>query len=76
MLELNQSQMEKIRSIQAVYEIEVLKTTGDGAGAKEEKINRLTNERNRRIMEVLNEQQKNRLHTYCTDLVSFAKMFE
>jgi hypothetical protein len=76
MLDLNENQLEKIRSIQASYEIEVSRVTSKRAGSTPEKINLLMRERNRKIMEVLNEQQKRILHTYCADLVSVAKMFE
>jgi GTPase SAR1 family protein len=76
MLELNENQMQKIRSIQAVYEIEGSKLISESTASTAEKINLLTRERNKQIMEVLNEDQKKILRTYCTDLVSFAKMFE
>ena len=76
MLELNENQMEKIRSIQAMYEIEVSKLVGEGTTSKSEKIYLLTRERNSQVMNVLNEEQKKVLRTYCTDLVLFAKMFE
>jgi hypothetical protein len=76
MLELNEKQMEKIRSIQAVFEIEVSKVKTEGIASRSEKINLLTRERNKQIMDVLNEKQKKLLRTYCPDLVSFAKMFE
>ena len=69
-LDLNEIQLEKIRSIQAAYEIEVSQVTTS------ENIDLLVRERNRKIMEVLNEQQKRILHSYCTDLVSAAKIFE
>jgi hypothetical protein len=75
-LDLNESQLEKIRSIQEDYEIEVSKVTSERIGSTSENINVLVRERNRKIMEVLNEQQKRILHSYCTDLVSAAKMFE
>ena len=76
MLELNESQMEKIRSIQALYEIEVSKIMSEGTALTTEKINLFTHERNKQIMDVLNEEQKKIIRAYCTDLVSFAKMFE
>jgi hypothetical protein len=76
MLELNENQLEKIRSIQAAYEIEVSKVDSERIVSTSEKVNMLMRERNRKIVEVLNEQQKRILHTYCTDLVSVAKMFE
>jgi len=73
-LDLNESQLEKIRSIQAAYEIEVSQVTSETTGSKSENINLLVRERNRKIMAVLNEQQKRILHSYCTDLVSAAKI--
>ena len=76
MLELNESQMEKIRSIQALYETEVSKMISEGTASTSEKINLLTHERNKQVMDVLNEEQKKVLSAYCTDVVSFAKMFE
>jgi hypothetical protein len=76
MLELNENQMEKISSIHAEYEIEVSKVINESQGSRPEKINQLMRERNRRIMEVLNERQQKILSTYCSNLVSFAKMFE
>jgi len=76
MLELNENQMEKIRSIQAQYEIEVSKVICERTASTPEKINLLTHERNKQIMDVLNEDQKKILRAYYTDLVSFAKMFD
>jgi hypothetical protein len=76
MLELNENQLEKIRSIQLVYEREVTRISNGKAGSCPEKVKLLLHTRNRQIMEVLNEHQKIILHTYCTDLVSVAKMFE
>ena len=76
MLELNENQMKKIRSIQELYDIKVSGLISEGTASRSEKINLLTHERNRQIMEVLNEDQKKILRAYCTDLVSFAKMFE
>ena len=76
MLELNENQMEKIRSVQALYEIKVSKIISEGTASTSEKINLLTHERNKQVMDVLNEEQKKVLRAYCTDLVSFAKMFE
>ena len=75
MLQLSSTQLEKIRSVQAEYEAAVSKLT-ERTGATGETRTRLMQERNRQIAEVLNERQKRILHTYCTDLVSFAKMFE
>ena len=75
-LDLNENQLEKIRSIQAAYEVELSKVATEGIGSSSESIDLLVRERNRQIMEVLNEQQKRILHSYCTDLVSAAKMFE
>jgi len=75
-LNLNEIQLEKIRSIQAAYEIEVSQVTSKRIESTSENIGLLVRERNRKIMEVLNEQQKRILHSYCTDLVSSAKMFE
>ena len=76
MLDLNENQLEKIRSIQAAYEIEVSRVERERIGSTSEKVNLLMRERNRKIMDVLNEQQQRILHSYCTDLVSVAKMFE
>ena len=76
MLELNENQMEKIRSIQALYEAEVSKMISEGTASTSEKMNLLTHERNKQVMDVLNEEQKKVLRVYCTDVVSFAKMFE
>jgi len=76
MLELNENQMKKIRSIQALYEIEVSKTINDGTASTTEKINLLTHERNKQVMDVLDEEQKKIIRAYCTNLVSFAKIFE
>lgn len=76
MLKLEKSQMEKIHSINAVYEIELARLTEDNMEARKEKINQLLRERNQKILEVLNEQQRKMLYTYCTDLISFSKMFE
>ena len=39
-------------------------------------MNLLTHERNKQVIDVLNEEQKKVLRAYCKDLVSFAKMFE
>ena len=47
-----------------------------GTALTTEKINRFTHERSKQIMDVLNEEQKKIIRAYCTDLVSFAKMFE
>jgi len=79
MLELNENQVKKIRSIQAVYEIEVSKVISEGTSPTSEKINLLTLQRNKQFIDALNEEQIKFLRTYCaccTDLVSFAKMFE
>ena len=76
MLELNENQMEKIRSIQAQYEDEVSKAIIERTTSTPEKIDLLRHERNKQIMDVLNEEQKKILRAYCTDLVSFAKMFD
>jgi len=76
MLELNENQMEKIRSIHTLYEIEVSKIVSEGTASTSEKINLLTHERNKQIMDVLNEDQKEILRAYYTNLVSFAKMFD
>ena len=76
MLELNENQLEKVRSIQALYEIEASRIIGEGTAPTSEKINLLTHERNKQIMDVLNEDQKKILRAYYTDLVSFAKMFD
>ena len=76
MLDLTENQLEKIRSIQAAYEIEVSRVGNERIGSTSERVNLLMRERNRKIMNVLNEQQQRILHTYCTDLVSVAKMFE
>jgi hypothetical protein len=75
MLELNENQVRKIKSIQELYDIEVSRLISEGT-ASTEKMNLLTHERNKQVMEVLNEDQKKILRAYCTDLVSFAKMFE
>lgn len=76
MLDLTENQLEKIRSIQAAYEIEVSRVGNERIGSTSERVNLLIRERNRKIMNVLNEQQQRILHAYCTDLVSVAKMFE
>ena len=76
MLELNENQMKKIRSIHALYEIEVSKVISEGTASTTEKINLLTHERNKQVMDVLDEEQKKIIRAYCTNLVSFAKIFE
>lgn len=76
MLQLDKNQLEKIHAINAGYEIEISRLAIENVDARNEEINRLLRERNQKVMEVLNEQQQKMLYTYCTDLISFSKMFE
>jgi hypothetical protein len=76
MLDLNENQVEEIRSIQIAYEIELSKVSRHGSVQSREKIQQLVCERNRQIMDLLNERQMGILNSYCTDLMSFAKMLE
>lgn len=76
MLQLEKSQLEKIHSINAKYEIETSKISTENVYARDEEISRLLCERNKKVREVLNEQQQKMINTYCTDLISFSRMFE
>lgn len=76
MLALNPAQIQKINAINAVYETEISRLVDEDPEEKKETSSRLLRERNNRIMEVLNEDQQKILYTYCTDLISFSKMFE
>jgi hypothetical protein len=76
MLSLDDTQVDRIRAIYATCEAEIARTRNENSKSGEEKLRRLLNERNKLIMEVLNENQKRILHAYCTALVSSTKDFE
>jgi hypothetical protein len=79
LLDLDEQQMKKIQSINAVYEYEMAKVYDDKSidgVVKKKKTDQLVSERNRQIMDVFNERQQKVLYTYCTDLLFFNKMFE
>ena len=79
LLDLNDHQVKKIERINATYDFELSKLGQDKSGdgiVNQEKKDRLLLERSRQIMEVLNERQQDILYTYCTDLLSFNKLFE
>jgi len=76
LLELDQAQVDRIRSINTAFEIGVSRTSSENSKLQEDKIRILLCERNKRIMEVLDARQKSVLHSYCTNLVSVAKVKE
>ena len=76
MLALNPAQMQKINAINTLYETEISRLVNEHPEVKKVNCSRLLTERNHRIMKVLNEEQQKILNSYCTDLISFSKMFE
>jgi len=79
LLDLKDQQVKRIEAINAHYDFELSKVSRDQTTddqAKQEKNDRLLLERSRQIMEILNERQQEILYTYCTDLLSFNKLFE
>jgi hypothetical protein len=79
LLDLNDHQVKKIERINATYDFELSKIRHDKLSdgiVSQQKKDRLLLERSRQIMEVLNERQQDILYTYCTDLLSFNKLFE
>lgn len=75
-LQLDKNQMEKIHIINAVYEVEVARLRHEDVAMKQEKVNQLLCERNKRILQVLDRDQQNMLYRYCSDVISFSKMFQ
>ena len=76
MLDLDEHQIEEIRSIQANYESEVSRIDVEGGQATATTVTNLIRERDRKILDVLSDQQKGILSTRCADVVSFSKMLE
>ncbi len=70
LLELDKMQLERIHNIHALYENELSKVMQDAQKLREEKSLELIRERNKQIMEVLNDYQQKILYTYCTDMIS------
>lgn len=75
-LKLELGQLEKIRAINLAYESEISQLRDDDIETANKKRNQLLRLRNKQVVEILTDQQKNILYGYCTNLMWFTTIGE